>query len=146
MKGLQNERRRIVEKESFTELKIAYYRKRSGLTQKKLAELIGVSSQAVSKWEQKISCPDIMLLPRLAEVFGISIDELFGKKAEKEIVYSLVASVPWNDDGKLRFAVFEGKKLVDQWDNDRNSPKNFNFKAEDYKQGRVRSSSSKIKK
>lgn len=143
MKGLQNERRRIVEKESFTELKIAYYRKRSGLTQKKLAELIGVSSQAVSKWEQKISCPDIMLLPRLAEVFEISIDELFGKTAEKEIVYSLVESVPWNDDGKLRFAVFEGKKLVDQWDNDRNSPKNFNFNAEDYKQGRVRSSKTK---
>lgn len=143
MKGLQNERRRIVEKESFTELKIAYYRKRSGLTQKKLAELIGVSSQAVSKWEQKISCPDIMLLPRLAEVFGISIDELFGKKAEKEIVYSLVASVPWNDDGKLRFAVFEGKKLVDQWDNDRKFPQSLSFKSEDYKLGRVKTGRSK---
>jgi len=130
-----------VEKETFTELKIAYFRKRCGYTQKKLAELIGVSSQAVSKWEQKISCPDIMLLPRLAEVFDITIDELFGTTSDKEIVYSLVESVPCIDDGKLRFAIFEGKKLVDQWDNDRKIPQS--FKAEDYKTGRVRSSRSK---
>lgn len=100
-----------------------------GYTQKELSELIGVSSQAVSKWEQKISCPDIMLLPKIAEVFGITIDELFGKSADKQIVYSLVESVPWNDDGKLRFAVFEGKKLVDKWENG----VNFNFDKGDYK-------------
>ena len=136
-----------MEKESFTELKIAYYRKRSGLTQKKLAELIGVSSQAVSKWEQKISCPDIMLLPRIADVFEITIDELFGKTAEKQIVFSLVETVPWNDDGKLRFAVFEGKKLVDQWDNDRNSPVNLSFESGDYKLSKAcRVKSNKTKK
>lgn len=139
-----------MQKESFTELKIAYYRKLSGYTQKQLAELVGVSSQAVSKWEQKISCPDIMLLPKIAEVFGITIDELFGKTTEKEIVYSLVESVPWNDDGKLRFAVFEGKKLVDQWDNGRfseNTPLNFNFDKGDYKlSGSCRVTSSKKQK
>lgn len=118
-----------MQKEAITELKIAHYRKMCGYTQKELSELIGVSSQAVSKWEQKISCPDIMLLPKIAEVFGITIDELFGKSADKQIVYSLVESVPWNDDGKLRFAVFEGKKLVDKWENG----VNFNFDKGDYK-------------
>lgn len=91
-----------------------------------------------------------MLLPRIAEVFGITIDELFGKTTEKEIVYSLVESVPWNDDGKLRFAVFEGKKLVDQWDNGRfseNTPLNFNFDKGDYKlSGSCRVTSSKKQK
>ena len=114
-----------MQKEISIELKIAYYRKICGYTQKELADLIGVSSQAVSKWEQKITCPDIMLLPKIADVFGITIDELFGKSTGKEIVYSLVGSVPWDDDGKLRFAVFEGKKLVDQWDKDRSGPAGF---------------------
>ena len=63
--------------------KIAHYRKMSGLTQEKLAERVGVSSQAVSKWEQQLSCPDIMLLPDLAKIFGITIDELF-KDTNKE--------------------------------------------------------------
>ena len=107
-----------MQKKVVSELKIAHYRKLSGLTQKELAEKLGVSGQAVSKWEQQISCPDIMLLPHIASVFGISIDELFGIEHKKEIVYSLVESVPWRDDGKLRFAVFEGKKLIDQWDDD----------------------------
>ena len=107
-----------MQKKVASELKIAYYRKLNGLTQKELAEKLGVSGQAVSKWEQQISCPDIMLLPHIAAVFGISIDELFGIEHRKEIVYSLVESVPWRDDGKLRFAVFEGKKLIDQWDDD----------------------------
>ena len=130
-----------MQKETFTELKIAYYRRLRGYTQKELAELIGVSSQAVSKWEQKISCPDIMLLPKIAEVFGITIDELFGKSADRQIVFSLVESVPWEDDGKLRFAVFDGKKLVDQWEDGRfseNNLLNFNFDKGDYKlSGRV---------
>ena len=136
-----------MQKEVFTELKIAHYRKLRGYTQKEFAELIGVSCQAVSKWEQKISCPDIMLLPKIADVFGITIDELFGKSADRQIIFSLVESVPWNDDGKLRFAVFEGKKLVDQWDNGRiseNSHLNFNFDQGDYKlSGTCRVTSSK---
>ena len=56
---------------------IAYYRKLNGFTQDKLARLIGVSCQAVSKWENNLCCPDIMLLPKLAKIFGITIDALF---------------------------------------------------------------------
>lgn len=94
-------------------LKIAYYRKLNGFTQAELAERVGVSCQAVSKWEQQISCPDTMLLPDLAKEFGVTIDELFGNTSDKEIVYSFVGNVPWKDDGKLRVAVYSGRKLMD---------------------------------
>ncbi len=53
-------------------------RKRIGLTQDKLAEKLGVTAQAVSKWENDQSCPDITMLPKLAEIFGISTDALLG--------------------------------------------------------------------
>ena len=57
---------------------IAKYRKESAITQAELAEYLGVSPQAVSKWEQEISIPDIYLIPKLAVFFNISIDTLFG--------------------------------------------------------------------
>ena len=47
------------------------------MTQSQLAERLGVSSQAVSKWEKDINAPDIALLPEIAKIFGVSIDELF---------------------------------------------------------------------
>lgn len=52
--------------------RIVFHRKRLGLTQDALAELMGVTAQAVSKWENDQSCPDIGALPKLAEIFGIS--------------------------------------------------------------------------
>lgn len=55
-------------------------RKRIGLTQEQLAEQLGVTAQAVSKWENDQSCPDISMLPKLAEIFGISTDELLGRE------------------------------------------------------------------
>ena len=63
-------------------------RKRLGLTQDRLAEQLGVTAQAVSKWENDQSCPDITMLPKLAEIFGISTDELLGIKKvhEAEVV------------------------------------------------------------
>lgn len=56
--------------------RIAEYRKAKGITQDELAEYMCVSSQAVSKWENDLSCPDIALLPRLADYFGVTIDKL----------------------------------------------------------------------
>lgn len=56
--------------------RIAKLRKQQGMSQEHLAEKIGVSSQAVSKWENDASCPDISLLPRLAKLLGITVDEL----------------------------------------------------------------------
>ena len=49
-------------------------RRRSGLTQEQFAEQLQVSRQAVSKWENGLSCPDILMLPEIAEYFGVSVD------------------------------------------------------------------------
>lgn len=58
--------------------KIAMLRKARGMTQEQLAEACSVSAQAVSKWENDLTAPDIALLPRLSELLGVSIDELLG--------------------------------------------------------------------
>lgn len=58
-------------------------RKRLGLTQDQLAEKLGVTAQAVSKWENDLSCPDIAMLPALADIFGVSVDELLGRETGK---------------------------------------------------------------
>lgn len=67
--------------------RISKYRKEKGMTQEDLANKLGVSSQAVSKWENDASCPDIGLLPQLCSLLGISADELLsGKKEEVKLV------------------------------------------------------------
>lgn len=96
--------------------RIAYYRRLNSMTQEELSKKLNISIQAISKWEQHLSSPDIMLLPIIAETFNISIDELFGKKLLTEPVFPLVDSVPWEDDNKIRFVVFHGKKLFKQSD------------------------------
>ena len=65
--------------------RISANRKRLGLTQDQLAEQLGVTAQAVSKWENDQSCPDIATLPRLAEIFGITTDELLGRESAQKI-------------------------------------------------------------
>ena len=60
--------------------RIAKYRKAQGLTQEGLAEKLGLSAQAVSKWENDASCPDIGLLPQLCKTLGITTDELLTGK------------------------------------------------------------------
>lgn len=59
-------------------------RRRKGITQDELAEFIGVSKAAVSKWETENTYPDILLLPRLASYFDISIDELMGYEPQMD--------------------------------------------------------------
>lgn len=67
--------------------RISKYRKEKGLTQEELAAKLGVSSQAVSKWENDASCPDISLLPQLCRTLGISTDELLtGNNNEVKLV------------------------------------------------------------
>ena len=55
---------------------IADLRKEKGMTQAELAEKLGVTDKAVSKWERDLSYPDTALLPRIAELFGLSVDDL----------------------------------------------------------------------
>ena len=95
---------------------IAFYRKRQGLTQEELARKLGVTNQAVSKWESAQCCPDIHLLPLLADAFAISIDELFGRPCEKEIHYDLCSELPWNDDNTIRVFRTLGKKILQSTD------------------------------
>ena len=65
---------------------ITAFRKDAGMTQEELANQIGVSAQAVSKWETGVSMPDILLLPVIADVFGITVDEIYtGKKEQSEL-------------------------------------------------------------
>lgn len=57
---------------------IAVLRKAKGWTQSELGEMLGVSNQAVSKWESEMTMPDVMLLPDIAKVFGVTMEELYG--------------------------------------------------------------------
>ncbi len=68
--------------------KIRELRKQRGITQEQLAESIGISFQAISKWENNIALPDITLAPVLASYFGVSMDELFDFNL-KEIEYAV---------------------------------------------------------
>ena len=101
---------------------IAALRREKGLTQDALAAQLGVSAQAVSKWENGLSCPDILMLPEIAEYFGVSVDALFGRAsvsaevsaasapAEPVVVYH---DLPWSDEETVLHAVlFVGHKLV----------------------------------
>ena len=63
---------------------IAALRKAHGMTQLELAEKMGVTDKAVSKWERDLSFPDVSSLPKLAEIFGVSVDELMQVKAAGE--------------------------------------------------------------
>ena len=60
--------------------KIATLRKECGMTQLELSEKMGVTDKAVSKWERDLSCPDVNTIPKLAELFGVSVDELMQVK------------------------------------------------------------------
>ncbi|MBR5596316.1 MAG: helix-turn-helix transcriptional regulator [Lachnospiraceae bacterium] len=61
---------------------ISSLRKEKGMTQLELAEKMGVTDKAVSKWERDLSFPDINSIPKLAEIFEISVDELMQVKTE----------------------------------------------------------------
>lgn len=63
--------------------RIAKLRKENRMSQENLAEKLGVSAQAVSKWENGQSCPDISLLPQIAKLLGVSVDELLTGKTDE---------------------------------------------------------------
>ena len=112
--------------------KIAELRKERGMTQEALANELGVSNQAVSKWEANQNCPDIQLLPQIADIFGVTLDSLFGREVVQEEPVVICENhltgetvqveakenydVPWEDDGKLRAVVYIGRQLVMEQD------------------------------
>ncbi|MBE5795458.1 MAG: helix-turn-helix domain-containing protein [Clostridiales bacterium] len=85
--------------------KIQMFRKHKNITQAQLAEVLAVSPQSVSKWENLQSLPDISLLPVIARYFGITMDELFGYRLDalnyKERFIRFMA-----DNGVLQFGAY----------------------------------------
>ena len=63
---------------------ISSLRKEKGMTQSDLAEKMNVTDKAVSKWERNLSCPDVNTIPKLAEILGISVEELLNVQ-KKEV-------------------------------------------------------------
>jgi len=88
---------------------IAFLRKQKGLTQEELANILGVTNQAVSKWESGQCCPDIQLLPDIAKLFEVSVDELLGytpASTTEDIVLTLrkkIESLPKGEDYDFTF-------------------------------------------
>ena len=91
--------------------RIKSLRKEKGVTQEALADAAGVSVQAVSKWECGQSCPDIALLPALADFFGVTIDRML-----RDTTNTDVSAGSFPDDDILRVAQFRGRTLL-QLDN-----------------------------
>lgn len=73
--------------------RIAELRKQQGMTQLELAEKMGVTDKAVSKWERDLSCPDIHSLPNLAEVLGVGVGDLMQIRKRAEISVSKVSEI-----------------------------------------------------
>lgn len=115
---------------------LLFLRKEKGITQEELAVHLGVTNQSVSKWEAGICCPDIQLLPEIADYFNISIDELLGVNrtpdSAEQIMLSLkkfFTAMPEADVYHSAFTiasllhectVTQGYKKYVPWDTDKN--------------------------
>ena len=81
---------------------ISARRKEKGMTQKELADLLNITDKAVSKWERNVACPDTQIIPKLAQILGISVEELLcgdpapasGHKGAEYLIPLILKSVP----------------------------------------------------
>ena len=92
--------------------KIKQLRTAKGMTQETLAAELAVTPQAISKWECDITMPDIQLLPKLAILFGVTIDELFCLTDENEL--DRIQNMIWDERmlpqaSETRRALFNGE-------------------------------------
>ena len=98
--------------------RIAALRKSRKMTQEALAQQLGITNQAVSKWESDQCCPDIMQLPALADIFEISMDTLFGREEPAlpenppQEPVTVIGELPWEDNDDLHAVCFIGHQLV----------------------------------
>lgn len=77
----QNKGANTMKKQTFGSM-IAEFRKEKAMTQVELAEKMGVTDKAVSKWERDLSFPDVNTIPKLAEIFNVTVDELMQVKTD----------------------------------------------------------------
>ena len=98
--------------------RIAQLRKEAGMTQEQLGNALGLTYQSVSKWENGLSCPDVQLLPQLANLFHVTLDDLFGREApqpertaEQEEM-EMERTLPWPDDDTLYAVMYHGHQLL----------------------------------
>ena len=108
------------------EEQIKHYRKQAGLSQEKMAEKIGVSRQAITKWENGTGTPDITNLMAIADFFQISVDELLSneKSDKKQSDYVYESRTEYDIDGKKNYDIklggahavdlkaYDGEKIV----------------------------------
>ena len=101
---------------------ISSLRKQKEMTQEQVAGQLGISPQAISKWESKRSCPDIGLLPQIARMFDTTIDGLFGiqtesvqPQVESLAPIGIVENLPWPDDRALHVVVYQGHRLIQRF-------------------------------
>lgn len=82
---------------------IKMFRQRRGITQEEMAQHLGVTAQAVSKWERGVVTPDIALLPDISTYFGVTIDELFSLSDETrmERIQNMLWDVRYLDQAKV---------------------------------------------
>lgn len=87
---------------------IKQLRQKNNLTQEQVAGKLGVSYQAVSKWENGANTPDIALLPEIANLFGVTIDSLFSDDINE---FSEALSLA-KDDDIIRIVQMRGRKII----------------------------------
>lgn len=92
--------------------KISNLRKEKGMTQDDIAEKLNVSPQAVSKWENDISYPDIMLLPKIAQILDTTVDELLSSEPKKETMLVKESERKSIDDMILKIIVNDKDEKV----------------------------------
>ena len=108
--------------------RIAAFRKKRGLTQDQLAEQLGISAQAVSKWETDLSCPDIGIIPQLAEILEVSLDDLFGvekkgpaavlvpeeqRKSADQLIFRIIVDSGDGDKVRVNLPQMNGQNLLE---------------------------------
>lgn len=91
---------------------IAALRKEKGITQEELANILGVSAQAVSKWENNSSCPDVALLTDIADYFGVTVDALL--RAQGDEITSTQPQVNTSSQTQNNFNKNVSIKIVQQ--------------------------------
>lgn len=92
--------------------KLSALRKEHSMTQEEVASRVGVSPQAVSKWENDQSYPDIMLLPQIAQMYGVTVDELLSREPKQEV--QVVPEAQRKDIDQMILRIYVDSKAGDR--------------------------------